>query len=56
MTITEITGNPNVIINQSTFGATHQKLNPDCRPSAAEKNTGCFKDMLQRAKNINLIL
>lgn len=54
MNITEITGNPNVIINQSTFGATHQKLNPDCRPNAAEKNTGCFKDMLQRAKNIEL--
>lgn len=33
---------------------THQQLKSDLRPKATEKNTGCFRDMLQRVKNIEL--
>lgn len=44
----------NTIIHQASFCNTHQQLKSDFRPKEAEKNTGCFKDMLQRAKNIEL--
>lgn len=44
----------NTIIHQASFCNTHQQLKSDFRPKEAEKNTGCFKDMLQRVKNIEL--
>lgn len=47
-----ISNNP--IIHQASFCNTHQQLKADLRPKAAEKNTGCFRDMLQRAKNVEL--
>ena len=47
-----ISNNP--IIHQASFCNTHQQLKSDFRPKEAEKNTGCFKDMLQRVKNIEL--
>lgn len=49
-----ISNNPNLIIHQASFCNTHQQLKSDLRPKAAEKNTGCFRDMLQRVKNIEL--
>ena len=49
-----ISNNPNLIIHQASFSNTHQQLKSDLRPKAAEKNTGCFRDMLQRVKNIEL--
>lgn len=54
MNITDNISNPAKINQQSFFLESHQKLNSNTRPSPAEKNTGCFKDMLQRAKNIEL--
>ena len=47
-----ISNNP--IIHQASFCNTHQQLKSDLRPKATEKNTGCFRDMLQRVKNIEL--
>ena len=47
-----ISNNP--IIHQASFCNTHQQLKSDFRPKEAEKNTGCFRDMLQRVKNIEL--
>lgn len=44
----------NSIIHQASLCNTHQQLKSDFRPKEAEKNTGCFRDMLQRAKNIEL--
>ena len=49
-----ISNNPNLIIHQASFRNTHQQLKSDLRPKATEKNTGCFRDMLQRVKNIEL--
>lgn len=49
-----ISNNPNLIIHQASFSNTHQQLKSDLRPKATEKNTGCFRDMLQRVKNIEL--
>ena len=49
-----ISNNPNLIIHQASFSNTHHQLKSDLRPKAAEKNTGCFRDMLQRVKNIEL--
>lgn len=49
-----ISNNPNLIIHQASFSNTHQQLKSDLRPKAAEKNTDCFRDMLQRVKNIEL--
>ena len=43
-----------MIIHQVSFDNIHQQLKADLRPKAAEKNTGCFRDMLQRAKNVEL--
>ena len=54
MNITDAISNPAKINQQTFFLESHQKLNSNTRPSAAEKNTGCFKDMLQRAKNVEL--
>ena len=47
-----ISNNP--IIHQASFCNTHQQLKSDFRPKEAEKNTGCFRDILQRVKNIEL--
>ncbi len=49
-----ISNNPNIIFHQASFSNTHQQLKTDLRPKATEKNTGCFRDMLQRVKNIEL--
>ena len=54
MNITDDISNPAKINQQTFFLESHQKLNSNSRPSSAEKNTGCFKDMLQRAKNVEL--
>ncbi len=54
MNITDNISNPAKINQQAFFLESHQKLNPNARPSPAEKNTGCFTDMLQRAKNVEL--
>ena len=54
MNITDAISNPAKINQQTFFLESHQKLNSNTRPSPAEKNTGCFKDMLQRAKNVEL--
>ena len=54
MNITDDISNPAKINQQTFFLESHQKLNSNSRPSPAEKNTGCFKDMLQSAKNVEL--
>lgn len=54
MNISDIKNNPIKINQQLSIFEDHTKLNKNTKPTSAQINTGCFADMVQKAKDIQL--